>query len=141
MKDIAQTKTRRFCPLKLVKQKKDIYLFKKCPSIWLKKTNQETLIIPPKNFMGMSHLCRSEYSGSTLGAYSCYESVQENGYFMLILANGHHGVLQSFVKHLSVAVICLQSCPLARAICLLKKIYTGAWFLYHKQSNEFYYIQ
>ena len=60
---------------------------------------------------------------------------------MLILANGHHGVLQSFVKHLSVAVICLQSCPLARAISLLKKIYTGAWFVYHKQSNEFYYIQ
>ena len=40
---------------------------------------------------------------------------------MLILANGHHGVLQSFVKHLSVAVIFLQSCPLARAISRRRK--------------------
>ena len=46
---------------------------------------------------------------------------RENGYFMLILANGHHGVLQSFVKHLSVAVIFLQSCPLARAISRRRK--------------------
>ena len=45
------------------------------PFYMAEKKNQETLIIPPKNFMGMSHLCRSEYSGSTLGAYSCYESV------------------------------------------------------------------